>query len=210
MGGCLPAAGIGVSDYIRTRFTPEPLSFRPDILIFRPTPRSGLTAFLATEGRADTPPYWAYAWAGGAALALYLQDHPEAVAGRSVLDFGAGSGLVAIAAAKAGGRVSAFEPDPLGQVALRLNAEANGVGIALAGAQAEAEVVLAGDVFYDGAVASRTLPALRANAARGASVLVGDPYRKDLPERALTLLAEFQVPDMGGGVVRAGVFAMRP
>lgn len=206
----MPAAGIGdFSDYVRTRFTLEPLSFRPDILLFRPTPGSGLTAFLAALDEDNHPPYWAYAWAGGAALALYLRDHPEAVAGRSVLDFGAGSGLVAIAAAKAGAIVSAFEPDPLGLQALQLNAKANGLDIALGGAATPAEIVLAGDVFYDAQVARKVLPVLKAHAARGATVLVGDPYRRDLPQEAMALLAEYDVPDMGGGLVRAGVFALR-
>lgn len=169
-----------------------------------------MIAFLATEERADAPPYWAYAWAGGAALALYLRDHPETVAGKSVLDFGAGSGLVGIAAGKAGAApVTAFEPDPLGRIALELNAQANGIGVAPGAADAVVDVVLAGDVFYDAGVSALTLPALRAHAASGAVVLVGDPFRRDLPLDALDQLAEYIVPDMGGGSVPAGVFALR-
>jgi predicted nicotinamide N-methyase len=211
MGGCLPAAGIGeVEDYIRTRFALEPLAFRPDISLYRPTPKSGLAAFLEARDRADEPPYWAYAWAGGAALALYLMDHPDLVRGRTVLDFGSGSGLVAIAAAKAGATVSAFEPDALGQVALALNANVNGLDVALADPDAPAEIVLAGDVFYDADVAKRTLPVLLAHRARGATVLIGDPYRRDLPQNAMTRVADYDVPDMGGERVRAGVFALRP
>jgi len=198
-------------DFIRGRLVPEPLPFRPDIKLYRPTPRSGLTAWLAEQGRAEDPPYWAYAWAGGAALALHLRDNPYLVAGRNALDFGAGSGLVGIAAARAGAMVTAFEPDLIGRAAIALNAAANGVTITIVEAPAATEIVLAGDVFYDRDVARRTLPALRALASEGATVLVGDPFRRDLPEAALALLAEYEVPDMGGaGLVRAGVFALHP
>ena len=110
-------------------------------------PASGLTAWLVEQGMADVPPYWAYAWAGGAALALYLRDHPELVAGQSVLDFGSGGGLVAIAAARAGAKVTAFDSDAIGRVATEVNAEANGVAVSVRDVVTEAEIVLAGDVF---------------------------------------------------------------
>ena len=200
-------------DFIRTRLTLAPLSFRPDIALYRPTPKSGLIAWLAQQGRADDPPYWAYAWAGGAVLALYLQDHPEIVAGKTVLDFGAGSGLVGIAASLAGAaKVWAIEPDPLAHSAMVLNAEANGVVLKswTEPALPHVDIILAGDVFYDATVAQRTLPILTAAAARS-TVLIGDPFRRDLPLERLDLLAEYAVPDMGGGApVRAGVFALRP
>lgn len=196
-------------EFIHTRFELTPLAFRPDISLYRPTPQSGLIAWLAEQGRADEPPYWAYAWAGGAALALYLRDHPELVAGKRVLDFGAGSGLVGIAAARAGAKVLALEPDPIGRVALMLNAEANGVTLTLCEDPPEADVILAGDVFYSAEVAQRTLPVL-AQLAKRATVLVGDPFRRDLPLDRLALFAEYDVPDMGGGApVRAGVFSLR-
>jgi predicted nicotinamide N-methyase len=188
-----------------------PLPFRPDISLYRPTPKSGLTGWLAEEGRCDEPPYWAYAWAGGAALTLFLRDHPERVAGKSVLDFGAGGGLVAIAAAKAGGRVTTFEPDPVGRMAAAVNAEANGVDFAVSAGVTEAEIILAGDVFYDAKVAAQTLPILLELAERGAQVLVGDPFRRDLPVARLTLLVAYDVPDFGSeDLVRAGVFSLRP
>lgn len=197
-------------NFIRTQLVPEPLSFRPDISLYRTTPKSGLTAWLAEQGRADIPPYWAYAWAGGAVLALHLRDNPQSVAGRKVLDFGSGSGLVGIAAAKAGALVTAFEPDPIGRVATALNAQANGVDIAISQTLPDAEIVLAGDVFYDAAIAALTLPLLEGLARRGALVLIGDPFRRDLPVERLDLLAEYAVPDMGGArLVRAGIFALR-
>ena len=212
MGGCVPASGLSLtpSDFIAKRLALTPLAFRPDIALHRPTPQSRLAAWLIDQGRADDPPYWAYAWAGGAALALYLRDRPQAVAGKIVVDFGAGSGLVGIAAARAGARkVWAIEPDPIGQVALALNARANGVDLApwdQAGLP-PADTILAGDVFYSPQVAAKTLPLL---AGAAAEVLVGDPFRRHLPRDRFDLLAEYQVPDMGGGAaVRAGIFALR-
>lgn len=213
MGGCVPAPRVSARDYILGHFALTPLSAPPDISLYRPTPKSGLISFLAQEGRADEPPYWAYAWAGGAVLAVHLSQNSKLVAGKTVLDFGAGSGLVGIAAAKAGAaHVWAMEPDPLAHAAMLLNAEANGATlhawteIALP----EVDLILAGDVFYDARVAQLTLRTLSA-AATKTPVLVGDPFRRDLPLDHLDLLAEYQVPDMGGGEpVRAGVFALRP
>ncbi|WP_291420822.1 methyltransferase [Devosia sp.] len=211
----MPASGVNLSpeEFIRQRFALAPLPSRPDISLYRPTPQSGLIGFLAQQGRADEPPYWAYAWAGGAVLALYLQDHPEIVAGKTVLDFGAGSGLVGIAAARAGAtKIWAIEPDPNAHAAMMLNAEANGTAIAswTEPALPEVDVILAGDVFYDTSVTRHTLPILAAAAER-TKVLVGDPFRRDLPLDHLDLIAAYTVPDMGGGApVRAGVFALRP
>lgn len=200
-------------DFIRQRFTLAPLPFRPDISLYRPTPQSGLIAFLARQARADGPPYWAYAWAGGAVLALYLQDHPEVVAGKTVLDFGAGSGLVGIAAALArAAEVWSIEPDPIAHVAMVLNAAANGVTLKswTESTLPQVDVILAGDVFYDASVARHTLPILKAAAGR-TKVLVGDPFRRDLPLGHLDLIADYAVPDMGGAApVRAGVFALHP
>ncbi|WP_345890918.1 class I SAM-dependent methyltransferase [Devosia oryzisoli] len=208
----MPTARVTPAEFIGTRLVLAPLPFCPSILLHQPTPRSGLTAWLITQGLGDDPPYWAYAWAGGAALVLHILAHPEAVRGRTVLDFGAGSGLVGIAAARAGATVTAFEPDRIGQVALRLNAEANDVTIGLTDDPlARADIVLAGDVFYDAKVAERTLPTLRRHAAGGATVLIGDPFRRDLPVEQLDVLAEYQVPDFGSEVlVRAGVFGLGP
>jgi predicted nicotinamide N-methyase len=210
----MPAPGIGsIEAFIRERMLLRALPFRPDISIFTPTPQSGINAWLASEGHDQDPPYWAYAWGGGAALALYLKDHPEAVAGQSVLDFGAGSGMVGIAAMKAGAvRVFAMEQDPVGQVAQRLNAEANDAAIELwtESGLPVVDVVLAGDVFYAADVVAMTLPLLAKAARAGATVLVGDPFRKDLPMEHLELVAEYAVADMGGSTpVRSGIFALR-
>lgn len=196
--------------FIRQRLVLTPLSFRPDISLYRPTPKSGLIGWLAEQDRADDPPYWAYAWGGGAVLAMYLDDYPELVAGRTVLDFGSGGGLVGLAAAKARARVMAFEPDPIGRIAVRLNAEANGVDVAVSDTVVQAEIVLAGDVFYDAEVAALTLPTLLGLAQHGATVLVGDPFRRDLPVEQLDLLTEYKVADFGSeDPVRSGVFALK-
>lgn len=215
MGGCVPAAGLTrrAESFIRERMPLRALPFRPDISIHAPTAQSGLNAWLATEGHDEAPPYWAYAWGGGAALALYLRDHPQVVADRTVLDFGAGSGLVGIAAMKAGARtVIAMESDAVGQVAIALNAAANGVELTLSSDAAlpDVDVVLAGDVFYAAEVVARTLPVLTELAEKGAIVLVGDPFRQDLPLDRLELMAEYLVADMGGSApVRSGIFALR-
>src|SRR5690606_18981783 len=214
MGGCVPGSGVTspAQDFIRQRMVLRALPFRPDIRLYMPTPQSGLTVWLAGEDHDHTPPYWAYAWGGGAALSLYLADHPDAVAGKTVLDFGAGSGLVGIAALKAGAkRAWAIEPDLFGQVALELNAAANNVALDLwTGADLPAaDVVLAGDVFYTPEMVANILPVLIAAAQRDAAVLVGDPFRRDLPRAHLDLIAEYAVSDMGGnGPVPAGIFAL--
>jgi predicted nicotinamide N-methyase len=146
------------------------------------------------------PPYWAFAWAGGQALARFVLDHADRVAGRTVLDFAAGSGLVGIAAMKAGAaRVNASDIDPVGRAAIRLNAAVNAVTLTISGADLIGrddgwDVVLAGDAFYEKPLADRLAPWLRALARRGACVLVGDPGRTYFPKRGLELLATYEVP----------------
>ncbi|HWO62732.1 MAG TPA: 50S ribosomal protein L11 methyltransferase, partial [Umezawaea sp.] len=138
------------------------------------------------------------------ALARYVLDHPEAVAGRRVLDLASGSGLVAIAARLAGAAdVTANDIDALSTAAIALNADLNGVGIAvvdgdlLGGTPDGYDVVLAGDVFYDRGMADRVLPFLRAAVDRGGAVLVGDPQRAHLPHAEFTVLASYDVPVHG-------------
>jgi predicted nicotinamide N-methyase len=146
------------------------------------------------------PPFWAFAWAGGQGLARYVLDHPETVRGKSVLDFASGSGLVGIAAAKAGAtEVVCADIDPFCGAATALNAAANGVAIGftaadLVGTDSGWDVVLAGDIFYDKPFAERLLPWLAALKQRGGRVLVGDPGRAYLPKSGLTRLAQYEVP----------------
>jgi predicted nicotinamide N-methyase len=147
------------------------------------------------------PPFWAFAWAGGQALARYLLDHPETVRGREVLDIGSGSGIVAIAAAKAGAaRVVAAEIDPFAAAAIALNAPLNGVSIRvetrdlLDRAAAGWGVALAGDICYEEPMSSRAVALLRRIAARGRLALLGDPGRAYLPREGLIELARYEVP----------------
>lgn len=146
------------------------------------------------------PPFWAFAWAGGQALARYVLDHPEVVRGRRVLDFASGSGLVAIAAAKAGAAgVTALDIDPFAVTAITLNAAANGVILSAAqddivGLDDGWETVLAGDICYERDLAERVTSWLFALARRGATVLIGDPGRSYLPADRLEALARYEVP----------------
>ncbi|TPI70473.1 methyltransferase [Mesorhizobium sp. B2-8-9] len=146
------------------------------------------------------PPFWAFAWAGGQGLARYVLDNPGTVRGKRVLDFASGSGLVAIAAMKAGAsQVIAADIDPFCETAIALNLEANGVeaqfrGTDCVGTDDGWDVVLAGDVFYDKAFAERVLPWFTSLKARGAEILVGDPGRAYLPRTGLEALAIYQVP----------------
>lgn len=147
------------------------------------------------------PPYWAFAWAGGQALARYLLDNPALVAGKRVVDLGTGSGLTAIAAGLAGAAsVLAADIDALALAAVRLNAGANGVTFdttrddLLADAPEPVDVVLVGDLFYERELAARVTAYIEKAAAGGARVLIGDPKRSYFPAGRFTLAAEYQVP----------------
>ncbi len=146
------------------------------------------------------PPFWAFAWAGGQALARYVLDNPATVAGRSVLDFASGSGLLAIAALKAGAATAtASELDAIALAAIAINAEENGVQLTAGGADLIGQddgwdVVLVGDAFYEKPLADRLLPWLLQLSGRGADVLVGDPGRSYFPKHGLTRLATYEVP----------------
>ena len=146
------------------------------------------------------PPFWAFAWPGGQALARLLLDEPARVAGRRVLDFAAGCGIGAIAAARSGAvRVEAADIDPLAAAAVRLNAALNGVSVAtlaedLVGAPCRWDTVLAGDVCYEAPMARHILPWLRSLAAAGAEVLLADPGRAYLPREGLEPVRSFRVP----------------
>jgi predicted nicotinamide N-methyase len=145
------------------------------------------------------PPFWAFAWAGGQGLARYIIDHPETVRGKRVLDFASGSGLVAIAAARAGAaEVIASDIDPFCETAIRLNAQANAVAIGFngkdcIGTDAGWDVILAGDVFYDKSFADLLMPWFATLKTRGAEILVGDPGRSYMPKAGLEPLGVYEV-----------------
>jgi predicted nicotinamide N-methyase len=151
------------------------------------------------EEQGVPPPYWAFAWAGGQALARYVLDHPEAVRGKSVLDFGSGSGLVAIAAAKAGAaQVLAADIDAFAAAAIQLNAEANGETIAvtqedLIGRAGDWATILLGDMCYERPLAERLLIWLEERRRAGAMVLLGDPRRSYFPKSGVEKLATYRV-----------------
>jgi len=155
-------------------------------------------------GRDVGLPFWAFAWAGGVALARHVAEHPQVVAGRTVCDVATGSGVVAIAAARAGAAgVAAADIDDHALAAAALNGAANGVdltllhGDALSGAGAGHDVVLIGDAFYDVRIAGRALRfAERAHAA-GARVLIGDPGRAHLPRSRLRPVAVYDIAGTG-------------
>jgi predicted nicotinamide N-methyase len=157
-------------------------------------------AALTDQRPAVPPPYWAWAWPGGQALARYVLDHPEVVRGRTVADIGSGGGIVAIAAAQAGAAtVAAIDIEPFATVACGLNAVANDVVLDVVetdpiGTDAGWEVVLVGDMWYESELADRMEPWLRALARRGAAVVTGDLGRAHLPGRGLDVLAEYEVP----------------
>jgi predicted nicotinamide N-methyase len=147
------------------------------------------------------PPFWAFAWAGGQALARYVLDNPDTVRGRHVLDLASGSGLVAIAAAKAGAAsVLAADIDGFALAAISLNATVNAVAVSTSGANLLAtpppafDTVLVGDLFYERDLAASVLAWLDAAQSHGSLVLIGDPGRSYLPKHRLASIAEYSVP----------------
>ena len=167
------------------------------------------------------PPFWAFAWAGGQALARYLLDHPEAVTGRRAIDIASGSGLVAIAAAKAGARaVTAYDVDPLAIAAITVNAGANGVAVPAVCADVldedgspspDTDLVLVADAFYERDLANRVTRFLERGCRRGVAILVGDFGRAYLPRDRLRPLATYDVSGLrvleGSDVRRTTVWA---
>ena len=178
--------------------------FVPELRVHKAVPTSGLRQ-LAERDPGFESPYWAHHWGGGLALARFLIDQPETVAGRRVLDLGTGSGIVAIAAKLAGaGDVIAADVDPYAIEALKLNAAANGVAvttylgdITAAGAIHDVDIVLVGDLFYDQATARRVTSFLTLCRATGIDVLIGDPRRAFLPDE-MEVLATYRVSEASG------------
>lgn len=212
--------------FVRAHTVIERVPFVPELRIHTATEVTSLWSATSNWlGRfgADLP-FWSVPWAGGQALARWLFDHPKSVRGRTVLDFGTGSGLVAMAAVRAGAaHVCGVDVDPLACEAARMNAEANGLSLEVRCADLlgpagpgldEArwpapEIVLAGDVWYDRELASRAAPWLAALAAEGVRVVTGDPGRAYVPV-GLDLLASYDVPtslDLEASDVRRTVVA---
>ena len=189
--------------FIRSHTRLQPVSHAPEISLWLAdeiTPIWRLTEEELGE-MGVPPPFWAFAWAGGQALSRYLLDHPHEVAGKRVLDFAAGSGLVGVAAMKAGAAsVLCADIDPFCAAAVAANATSNGVEIAFTDANLldapppPADLICAGDVFYEKPMAEAVLAWLKRAQANGTRVIVGDPGRTYFPKSGLTLLAEYTVP----------------
>ena len=176
---------------------------------------------LATEDPDAPIPFWAFAWGGGLALAHYLRDRPDAVAGKRVLDLGSGSGLCAIAALKAGAASAmAVDVDPIAAAAIALNARANSVRIdvvqedLLDAAPPDVDVIVAGDLWYEEQFGERATAWLQRARQSGTRVLIGDPGRRYLSGDAFTKVAEYEVrsttdlEDMDR--TRAWVYELKP
>jgi predicted nicotinamide N-methyase len=188
--------------FVRANTRPRPVPLVPEISLH--VADEAVPLWQKTEEELGAlgleAPFWAFAWAGGQALARYVLDHPALVAGKRVLDFASGSGLVAIAAAKSGARaVEASEIDDFAVAAIEINAKANHANIQairadLIGRDAGWDVVLAADVCYERETAARVFDWLASLAARGTEVRIGDPGRTYLPQEHLVRIAEYYVP----------------
>jgi predicted nicotinamide N-methyase len=189
--------------FIEANLPLTPVPTIPEIRTHKAGPRSGLWR-LAQADEAFDAPYWAQYWGGGLALARHVLDHSRIVANRNAIDLGCGSGLVAIAAAKAGARsVTAIDIDPYAIGAAQLNAAANGVTLAvtcadiLSGDPPAADIILAGDLFYECELAERVTAFFDRCLAANIEILVGDPWRAPLPRERLELIAEYSGLDFG-------------
>ena len=200
----MPAARPVPPGFVRAHTRPVRPSLVPEVELLVAADVVALWEAMEEQhgGALSDPPFWAAAWPGGQALARYVLDHPDLVAGRSVLDLGSGSGLVAVAACRAGAaHVVGSEIDPFGVTAIALNAELNGippitvVGDVLGDGPPDVDVVLAGDVCYDRVMSERVLPYLVAARAGGAEVLLGDPGRPYVPKERLVSVGTFDVID---------------
>ncbi len=203
--------------FIAANLPLSPVPDIPEIRLHKAGPQSGLRRLAARDPQFGSP-YWAHYWGGGLVLARYLLDRPESVTGRRVLDLGAGSGIVSIAAAKSGAaEVWAADVDPYAMVAIELNGAANHVSIQpvaadlTKGEPPDVDVVCIGDLFYEAALAESVIAFLDRCLEQAMTVLIGDPWRAHLPTSRLRLLAEYTVTDFGenvGSTRRSGVFAL--
>ncbi|MEP7455291.1 50S ribosomal protein L11 methyltransferase [Phyllobacterium sp. SB3] len=198
---------VNLSDFITQNLHLLPVPSVPEISLYtaHPASRVGKLGNKDIHGD-DHPPYWAYRWAGGTVLARHILDHPEVVAGWRVLDLGSGSGIVGIAAAKAGAKaVVSVDIDPNASIANRLNAAVNGVHITticqdiLNNAPPETDIIAIGDLFYDPNLAGKVTAYLDKCIAARITVIVGDPGREYLPRERLRVLSKHSVPDFGDG-----------
>jgi predicted nicotinamide N-methyase len=191
-----------IPNFIRTNTRAMAASYVPEVRLHLADDAVSLWQLTEEQlGELGLPPqFWAFAWAGGQALARYVLDHPEIVRGKSVLDAASGSGLVGIAAILAGAASAlAADIDRVAGDAARLNAALNDVTLEttdadLIGQDVDHDVILVGDLFYDRDLAPRVVAWLRAQQARGKRVLIGDPGRTYLPRDQLTQLAQYDIP----------------
>lgn len=210
--------------FIRANTRLRPVALVPEISLY--VADEAVPIWQMTEDELGAtglpPPFWAFAWAGGQALARYVLDHSDTVRGKRVLDLASGSGLVGIAAMKAGAaRADCADIDAFAYAAAAINARVNGVTLDTIGTnvleapqERDWELILAGDIFYERDTADAALAFLSRHAAQGAAVLIGDPGRTYLPKDRLEKLAEYCVPvtreleDME--IKRTAVWTIRP
>ena len=193
-----------IDDFIRANTVLEAPSMVPELRLHLATEITPIwrASEVDLERMGVPPPYWAFCWPGGQAVARHILDHPELVRGKRVLDFAAGSGIATLAAMKAGASLAVGNDiDAYAVAAMRLNAETNGLSIAIDSrdllaneAEHGFEVVLAGDVCYERPLAEQVFGWLQAHARNGALVLLGDPGRSYLPTQGLAEIARYDIP----------------
>ncbi|WP_447761061.1 class I SAM-dependent methyltransferase [Sphingopyxis panaciterrae] len=198
------------ASFIRDHLPVMPVPGIPEIRLHKAAPSSGLGRLAARDAQGFGAPYWAHYWAGGLALARHILDHPDTVAGGRILDLGAGSGLVAIAAAKAGAaQVIAVDADPYAIAALGLNAALNAVPLDIRTDDVadleppDVDLILAGDLFYSDELAATVVAFLD---RCGIDALIGDPWRRSLPLSRLREIARYDVRESGSATKSSGVF----
>lgn len=212
---------LDLEQFIRANLPIVPVPAIPEIRLHKAGPASGLRRLAELDEHGFGSPYWAYYWGGGLALARHILDRPETVAGRRVLDLGAGSGVVGIAAARAGAsEVIAAEIDPYAVAALALNAAANDVTISTifgdftGGPPPPVDIIAVGDLFYERDLAERVTAFLDRCLEAGIDVLIGDPWRAFLPCSRLQLIAEYPVLEFGeaenAAAKPSAVFSLMP